>query len=158
MLADFIFVAHFGASCAMLGIMWFVQIAYYPNLACIGGADFVRYQQAHVRRVTAVAWTMLLLELFTAMALPMFATPALVRWALAANLILLLVIWRSTWFVQVPLHKILEQGFHSDTHRRLVSTNWLRTICYSLRGALLVAVMVYVIASKAELATLAAGR
>ena len=40
---------------AMAGIMWFVQIAYYPNLACIGPAEFIRYQQEHIRRVTAVA-------------------------------------------------------------------------------------------------------
>ncbi|MBW3601043.1 MAG: hypothetical protein KY475_27720 [Planctomycetes bacterium] len=137
--------------------MWFVQIAYYPNLACIGGPDFVRYQREHVRRVTAVAWTMLLLELLTALALPAFAAPAAVRTALGLNLILLLVIWRSTWFVQVPLHKILEQGFQADTHRRLVSTNWLRTICYSLRGALLIALMVYVFVSRAAMTQIAAG-
>lgn len=143
-----VFVAHFGAAFAMIGIMWFVQIAYYPNLACIGPVEFVRYQREHVRRVTAVAWTMLIIELATALLLPVFATPWAMRAALLVNLGLLLVTWRSTWFVQVPLHKTLEHGFHADVHERLVRTNWLRTICYSVRGAILLGAMIYEFAGR----------
>jgi hypothetical protein len=141
MVTALVLIAHFAASFAMTGIMWFVQIAYYPNLACIGPAEFVRYQHEHIRRVTAVAWTMLIVELATALILPLLAAPLLMRSLAAANLLLLLVVWYSTWFVQVPLHKVLEQGYRAEVHRRLVQTNWVRTICYSIRGALLLGLM-----------------
>jgi hypothetical protein len=138
---ELVLIAHFAASFAMAGIMWFVQIAYYPNLACIGPAEFVRYQHEHIRRVTAVAWTMLIVELATALILPLLAAPVLFRTLAIANLLLLLVVWYSTWFVQVPLHKVLEQGYCDEVHRRLVQTNWVRTICYTVRGAILLSLM-----------------
>ncbi len=45
-------------------------------------------------------------------------------------------IWASTFFVQVPLHEKLGGGFDADVQKRLVSTNWIRTIFWTLRGAL----------------------
>jgi hypothetical protein len=143
MAGQVLLLVHFAASFIMLGVMWFVQIAYYPNLQYIGGPEFIRYQQEHIRRVTAIAWAMLIVELITAAVLPFF--PALLwrRWALFLNLLLLLVIWCSTWSVQVPLHKILEQGFEAEAHRRLVRSNWVRTICYSLRGVILLSLLLF---------------
>ena len=143
MIPTIVLILHFAASFAMMGIMWFVQIAYYPNLACIGPVEFVKYQQEHIRRVTAVAWSMLLIELITALILPFLTGAGLVRIGTGANLVLLLVVWYSTWFIQVPLHKVLEQGYREESHRRLVQTNWLRTVCYSIRGAVLLALMFY---------------
>jgi hypothetical protein len=141
MAGQVIFLIHFAASFIMMGAMWFVQVAYYPNLQYIGGPEFIRYQQEHIRRVSTVAWTMLFVELATAIALPFFPGSLERRIAVTANLLLLLVIWWSTWRVQVPLHKTLERGFDAAAHRRLVQTNWLRTVCYSLRGGLLLALM-----------------
>jgi hypothetical protein len=50
------------------------------------------------------------------------------------GLLLLLVIWLSTVFLQVPLHRQLAAGFDSRSAARLVSSNWLRTIAWTLRG------------------------
>jgi hypothetical protein len=47
---------------------------------------------------------------------------------------LTLIIWASTFFVQVPLHDKLAGGFDSDAHRLLVNTNWIRAVAWSLRG------------------------
>ena len=69
MFATALFVLHFVLTCVMAGNMWFVQICYYPNLAAVGREAFVGYQKEHIRRITVVAWTMLFLELITAIAL-----------------------------------------------------------------------------------------
>ncbi len=53
----------------------------------------------------------------------------------AAGLLLLVTIWLSTFFVQVPCHRALERGFDARVHRRLVSSNWIRTAGWSLRAA-----------------------
>jgi hypothetical protein len=148
MVGQLLYLIHFAASFVMMGAMWFVQVAYYPNLQYVGGAEFIQYQREHIRRVSTVAWTMLILELSTAAALPFFPGSMERRGALAANLVLLLVIWWSTWCVQVPLHKVLEQGFDAAAHRRLVRTNWIRTVCYSLRGALLLSMMLNDLAAR----------
>ena len=49
---------------------------------------------------------------------------------------LLVVIWLSTFLLQVPRHRTLESGFDISVHRRLVGTNWIRTFAWSLRGLL----------------------
>ena len=64
-----LFLVHVVVTFMMTGVMWFVQIAYYPNLAVVGRDAFVGYQREHVRRVSGAAWTLLLLELATGLAL-----------------------------------------------------------------------------------------
>ena len=56
---------------------------------------------------------------------------------------LLGLIWLSTWRLQVPRHGELAHGFDARAHCRLVDTNWIRTIAWSLR-AVLVLSMVHV--------------
>jgi len=138
MLAEILLLIHAVATFIVAGNMWFVQIAYYPNLAAVGRDAFVAYQKEHVRRITAVAWTMLTIELVTGAAL-VFVRPAAVPFSVViVNAALILSIWWSTWFVQVPLHHHLEEGWDAAAHRRLVGTNWFRTVVYTVRGLLVV--------------------
>jgi hypothetical protein len=141
MLMSGLFVLHLVVTCVMAGIMWFVQIVYYPNLAVVGRDAFVFYQREHVRRVTAIAWTMLFLELISGLALACVPHSGWIWGSLIANALLLLGIWWSTFFVQVPLHHRLEQGWDEGAHLRLVRTNWFRTVVYTLRGAVVIAVL-----------------
>lgn len=136
-----LFVLHFVVTCGMGGIMWFVQICYYPNLAVVGRDAFVEYQRAHIRRINRIAWTMLFLELITAIVLACVPHDREVWSSLVVNLALLLGIWWSTFFVQVPLHHRLEQGWDEAAHLRLLRTNWFRTVVYTLRVALVIAVL-----------------
>ena len=53
--------------------------------------------------------------------------------ACAAGLALLAAVWMSTALLQVPCHRKLARGFDPDVARRLVSSNWIRTVCWSLR-------------------------
>jgi hypothetical protein len=136
-----LFVLHFVVTCVMAGIMWFVQICYYPNLAAVGRDAFISYQKEHIRRITRIAWTMLFVELITAIVLVCVPHSRWVWAGLIVNLVLLLGIWWSTFFVQVPLHQLLEQGWDEAAHLRLVRTNWFRTVVYTLRGAVVIAVL-----------------
>ncbi|QDU94656.1 hypothetical protein [Lignipirellula cremea] len=128
---------HLGLTCSMTGIMWFVQLAYYPNLRVVGAENYETYEQEHIRRINRVAWSMLAAELATSLALAVLPCAVWLRTVWVINLLLLLVIWWSTWFVQVPLHHALSKQFSDELLDRLVRTNWLRTVCYSLRTALL---------------------
>ncbi len=138
MLSEIVLLIHAVATFVVAGNMWFVQIAYYPNLAAVGRDAFVGYQKEHIRRVTAVAWTMLTIDLVTGAALVFIPPASVPRAVVLGNAALILSIWWSTWFVQVPLHHVLEQGWDESAHRRLVATNWFRTIVYTVRGLLVV--------------------
>ena len=56
--------------------------------------------------------------------------------AVTTGIILVVVIWASTFFLQVPQHGKLSLGFDAAAHASLVSSNWIRTIAWSLRGVL----------------------
>ncbi len=49
---------------------------------------------------------------------------------------LLLIIWLSTAFIQIPCHAKLAVDFSTASHVRLVRSNWLRTVAWSLRAGL----------------------
>ena len=130
---DIILLAHAAATAVMTGLIWFVQVVHYPLLARVCAASFVEYEQAHVRRTTWVVAPAMLVEAATATALP-FVYPTQPGRALAwGGLALLAVVWMSTALLQVPCHRRLARGFDADVARRLVATNWIRTVCWSLR-------------------------
>jgi hypothetical protein len=58
-----------------------------------------------------------------------------------AGLALLGVIWSSTAFVQVPLHRRLEAGPDARAQHRLTLTNWVRTVAWSGRAVLAVVML-----------------
>jgi hypothetical protein len=121
----------------MVGVIWFVQVVHYPLFSRVGEAAFAEYERHHTRRTGWVVVVPMLLELGTAV-----ATAGYVGGALAwCGLGLLAVAWVSTAFWQVPAHRRLEGGFDAVTHRRLVRTNWVRTVAWSIRGVIACALL-----------------
>lgn len=125
---------HTYATLAMVGLIWFVQVVHYPMMADVGQVDFARYEQIHQSRTTWVVLPLMLAEIITAMWLWQFSPEPVPRWLILLGLILLGVIWGSTFFLQVPMHTRLSAGFDLASHRFLVTSNWIRTIAWSIRG------------------------
>lgn len=127
-------IVHAAATWFMTGLIWFVQVVHYPLFAKVGDAAFKPYEHAHQRRTTWVVAPMMLLEAATALLLVtprIAATPPMAGWA---GLGLLILIWLSTFFVQVPLHAALERTGSRAAVDRLVATNWVRTFAWTLRS------------------------
>jgi uncharacterized membrane protein len=121
---------------AMVGLIWFVQIVHYPLFARIDSRSFKSYQVSHMRLTGRVVAPAMIVEAVTSLLLvwqPPF--PALEPYCWA-GLALLAIIWLSTFLLQVPRHEELCSGFTPAAHRTLLRTNWIRTCCWSLRGAL----------------------
>lgn len=124
----------------MTGIIWFVQIVHYPLFMRIPAASFAQYEAEHATRTGWVVGPLMCVELGTALLLlmpryrPHFisANTALAGAALAA------VIWLSTVAIQVPLHGKLAAGYDAALIRRLVETNWIRTVAWTLRSLLVI--------------------
>jgi hypothetical protein len=136
---DIILLAHAAATAVMTGLIWFVQVVHYPLLARVGAASFVEYEQAHMRRTTWVVAPAMFVEAATAAALPVVFPTQPGRTLAWVGLALLAVVWMSTALLQVPCHRRLALGFDPKTVRRLVATNWIRTVCWSLRFAVVLA-------------------
>ncbi len=131
-----LFLAHFGSSLYMVGLIWFVQVVHYPLFANVGSPEFPSYERRHTALTTWVVAPPMLIEGATAVLLFWFHPMGVSIWSLATGLALLVVSWLSTAFIQVPCHESLSKVFDPVVHQRLVSTNWLRTAAWSLHGGL----------------------
>ena len=131
------------ATAMMTGIIWFVQIVHYPLFLKVPSEGFVSYEQSHTIRTGCVVVPLMLTELGTAILLLFLTVTSAGKLTIGLSplylgaLGCLLVIWASTFFIQVPLHGLLEQHADSKAMALLVSTNWIRTIFWSLRLGLL---------------------
>jgi hypothetical protein len=57
----------------------------------------------------------------------------------AANCLVLFIIWVATFSLSVPCHSQLERdGWEEKTIQKLLSTNWIRTIGWTLKSGILV--------------------
>jgi hypothetical protein len=120
----------------MTGAIWLAQLSQYPLLAYVGTKNFITYESEHIRRISKIAWFILYVELATG-ALLLFYTPGTIpRFIPIIGFILISIIWVTTWFIQYPLHKKLAHGFDKEFHRKLVESNWIRTIAWTGRAIL----------------------
>jgi len=134
---------HAGATWIMVGLIWFVQLVHYPLLASVGTGDrFTDYMSEHARRTTWIVAPAMLFEAATACLLLFAPLSPLGRGLAIAGLALLGVNWLSTAFVQVPCHRHLQNERDEATIRRLVASNWVRTIAWTLRGFIALALLV----------------
>ncbi len=127
---------HAAATLFMAGLIWFVQVVHYPLMAKVGEDGFLAYESHHQRLTTRVVGPAMLVELISAAWLIIDPLKYYPVWLAYVGISLLAVIWLSTALLQVPRHRELERGFSSNAHRRLVYSNWLRTVAWSLRAVL----------------------
>ena len=127
---------HLAATLAMVGLVWFVQVVHYPLFSLVGHADFRLYEWSHQRLTTLVVAPLMLTEAITALMLLWLRPASIPTGAVVMGVLLVGTLWASTFFWQVPAHQRLAKAFNPTTHRRLVQSNWLRTIAWSARGVL----------------------
>ena len=127
---------HLASTLYMVGLIWFVQLVHYPLMNRVPPAQFPEFERAHAARTSWAVGPPMIVELATAVALVMI--PDLVPETRSAlvGLVLLAGIWVSTALLQVPAHGRLAERVDPDVHRRLVRTNWIRTVLWTARGAL----------------------
>lgn len=136
MLANLLFLLNLISTWYMVGLIWMVQIVHYKMFDRVGEDVFVKYAVDHARLITPIVAIPMLIELATAAGLLAVAPPGVSKVALSVGLGLVLLVWASTAALQVPCHEQLAGGFDAAIYQKLVSTNWIRTIGWSARGAL----------------------
>jgi hypothetical protein len=129
----YIHIFNVAVSWGLLILIWLVQIIIYPGLARIPSKDFVDYHTWYVARITMVVFPLMIGEIIITIAL-FFLQPGLFYPIVAASLVL--VVWCSTFTLQVPIHKSLQASKDESKIRRLVSTNWIRTVAWSLKAVI----------------------
>lgn len=127
---------HAAATLMMVGVIWIVQVVHYPLFDLVDPQRSDLFAQRHQQSITWVVAPLMLVELTTAVWLLWRVPAGIPRWTLIAGAVLLAVIWISTLTLQIPRHTLLLEGFSAEVHRSLVASNWIRTLAWTARGAL----------------------
>ncbi len=133
-----VLVGALGATWAMTGVIWVIQLVHYPIFDAVDrGTDdelWQRFGDRHRRAISLVVGPFMLVEGVTGIWLVAAPPGSLsVLLPLLAGL-LMAVAYGTTAFVSVPLHEHLTASFDAEAHRRLVSTNWIRTGAWTARA------------------------
>lgn len=114
--------AWFGA-----GVLWTMQVLNYPLLELIGPDRVPAYETAHNRRFAVVVVPPMAAVLATAIVM-LVRGPSDIA---VASLALLVVIVAVTVGFGAPAHNRLARAFDATVHRRLVRSNWIRTVAWT---------------------------
>jgi len=148
-LPDLLFLTQFAATLFMTGLIWFVQIVHYPLFATVhihtSSDAFRAYEDRHASRTSFVVFPPMAVELLTTLAalFPSLRPAFLSQTVAVASAVLVVLIWASTGLIQVPLHNQLGSNPAAQTIRKLVLSNWLRTVLWTVRAVLLTAVILH---------------
>jgi hypothetical protein len=127
--------ANLAATLFLTGLVWELQIVQFPLMLESGELDFPSYVKRQRTRNTLLMAPVMLIDLITAGWL--LADPGLPHRDVFHAALLILIIWLVTFGSIVPIHSKLARGYDEARVRTLIKRNWIRTVCWSLRGAIM---------------------
>ena len=121
--------AHAAVSLALACVLWAVQLVIYPAFRFIHPERFEKWHYGYTGAISWIVAPLILLQT-GGVGLRFFLQGGAdhlwhIETALTATA------WAVTAFVSVPIHHRLQKNRNEADMRRLVSTNWLRTIAWS---------------------------
>jgi hypothetical protein len=142
-----VFVAFLLLAIYNAGCMTTLQLQHYGIYPAVGQEHFAAYVRANNRAATwptiVPALLLLLSSVMLVVQRPGFVWPSEAVAGLGLNLVALL----STFVWQRPLHsRLAESGYDDATVRRLIATNWIRTIGHWLIALLATTILLRLIA------------
>ena len=110
-------------------LIWLNQLLHYPSFTFYEESRFPEAMIFHQRRISFIVIPLMFFELFITgrsfyQAQNVYTTTCL---------IILIAIWLSTFSLQVPAHEKLILKNDDQQIQKLVKTNWIRTILWSLK-------------------------
>jgi hypothetical protein len=138
----FMVLAHAASTLILVGMIWTVQVVHYPLMALVGEDRFVAYAGAHSPRMAAVVMVPWTVQGVTTAWLLLARPAGVALWLVMAAAIAAAVPVIVTVVASIPAHARLATGFDTDVHRRLVRTNWIRTLAWTAHAPIAVAILV----------------
>ncbi len=131
---EHIVIANFALTWFMVGLIWLIQIVNYPLFRLISKHRFPHYHESHIKRITPIVSTVMILEASVAVSLILISTPYTSSGLVLINVLFLALIWLSTALLQLPMHNKLNSLKNPKTVNELITSNWFRTSVWSLKG------------------------
>ena len=127
---------HLWSNAWMVVVIWFVQWVHYPLFKYIEQKKLSKFSKDHQTKISLIVMPAMLLEL-TSLS---FLTFNDLNPKNTIACLLLVIIWLSTWTLQVPIHQKLLVDPQKKDIPKLIQTNWIRTLAWTLKLFLLILV------------------
>jgi len=127
---------HYFCCSFMTGLIWVIQIIHYPSFKFLDRNRFSEFEKFHIRRITSLVAPIMLLELGSGIGL-FYLWKKVYFWPMLINLVLMALIWLVTLFFSKPYHRRLLKRFDIKLLNKMINTNWIRTILWSIRCLIL---------------------
>ena len=121
----------------LVGIILMTQFITYPLFQFID-SDFKTYHKAYTKRMGYVVAPLMVLELLLVIQITIrnYSNTIMVLISF-----LTLIIWLSTFFIQVPVHNNISKGKPKNQVLFLIKSNYIRTFCWLLKLILSVLIL-----------------
>ena len=122
---------HFTCCFYLTGVVWVIQLTHYPAFSFISEKDFAKFHTRHTAVMGGIVGPVMIVEILTAFILCHSYSSI---WLF--NLGGVVIIWLSTFLWSVPSHARLSRGQDLVEIKKLVRSNWLRTVIWTVRSVL----------------------
>jgi hypothetical protein len=126
------FIANIFCSFALFGLIWCVQLVHYPFFLRADQTNFIDHIEFHKHRISIIVMPLMTFELATSGILAL-ESQQFAGWNIFGFIVVILI-WLVTFFIQVPLHNALSDGYDESKVQKLIKTNWIRTILWSVKA------------------------
>mgnify|MGYP004388906083 FL=1 len=126
---------HLISTSMMVAIIWIVQILHYPTFLFIDKERYTEFQQFHMNKISYIIVPLMVVELISGLSI--LFTIENIQFSFYVSLSLLILIWLITGLFFTKFHSELSKKFSHNTILRLIRLNWIRTVFWTIRLALL---------------------
>ena len=126
-----LFLIHLVSTAIMVGAIWVIQLVHYPSFYYIDKNNYMKFQNFHMNRISYIVIPAMTVELFSGLLIIYLGLKNDILFMI--SIIFLISIWLSTALLFTRIHQKLTEGYESLLIKKLVKTNWLRTILWNLR-------------------------
>ena len=123
-------IVNFFISSFMLGLILVTQIVSYPLFLKVEVDNFSIFHDDYVSRISFIAVPVMLGELFIS-TLVYYYFNTFLGFMILLSIILIFI---STFIIQVPLHNKLKLANNRKHMIKLVNTNWIRTFLWFVKS------------------------
>ena len=118
----------------LVSLVLITQFITYPTFLSIDKKKFPDFHKKYVNKISLIVAPVMIIELLTLSHIAYFSKDFLI----IKSLILLLVIWLTTFFIMIPSHNKISKAFNKKEINMLINYNWVRTILWSFKLLLII--------------------
>lgn len=131
---DYIFLINFIPTLILTGLIWTIQLVHYPSFEYIAKEKFSKHMSLHMKRISFIVVPLMLIEFLAAT----YLITINIDIYSSINLLCVALIWFSTYVLSIPCHNRLLKGYDQKTINTLVTSNWPRTILWSIKSIIVI--------------------